>query len=80
MLYETLDLKSIYGRTRAMWPTEAASEARLSLEGYGAFFRELGPAVRLLDVNLLYPIASASESKHGNVLHGQRTLTTYTQS
>ncbi|KAM5542650.1 hypothetical protein V8D89_003611 [Ganoderma adspersum] len=47
--------------------TEVASEARLSLEGYGAFFRELGPAVRLLDVNLLYPIASAREELSGNL-------------
>ena len=69
-----------------LWPhksdvaTEAASEARLSLERYGAFFRELGPAVRLLDVNLLYPIASASEGKCGNVFLSQGMLTTCTQS
>ncbi|PIL30587.1 hypothetical protein GSI_07288 [Ganoderma sinense ZZ0214-1] len=65
-------------RTLAMhlWPNmvrnsdmavEAASATRTSLEGYGAFFGGLGPALRLLDVDLLYPIAAAREQLNGNL-------------
>ncbi|KAI1784222.1 hypothetical protein LXA43DRAFT_229125 [Ganoderma leucocontextum] len=42
------------------------TEARLLLEGYGTFFRGLGPALRVLDFDLLYTIVAAHEELNGN--------------